>query len=333
MRNTYLIYFDTGTSNTRIYLLDKDFQILYMAKRAVGSKDVVIKGNNRVIIEEMKALYDEMLFINHLTDKDITALYASGMATSPYGLHEVPHLHLPLLLSDFAENLCRFHEDSCFHRDFWLVPGLKTWSKDFSFVNNLRGEEMEIVGALDELRGFEEEKTLALILPGSHTHVTYIQDNQITGIISNFTGELYYALKKDTSLSPVLASETIELDREMVRCGMENLLRFGFNRSLYICHAMRIFEQGTPQQHFSYGEGVINAGVRESLEYYCEHFWPECHTVVLVSNEFMYRLFSIIFEGSTYIHKIIWMPISDTKSYAVTGLKKILSYKTEEDWT
>lgn len=50
---------------------------------------------------------------------------------------------------------------------------------------------------------------------------------------------------------------------------------------------MRIFEQGTPQQRLSYGESVIMGGVRQSLEYYCEHFWKECRTVALVSDEFM----------------------------------------------
>ena len=92
---------------------------------------------------------------------------------------------------------------------------------------------------------------------------------------------------------------------------------------------MRIFEQGTPQQRLSYGESVIMGGVRQSLEYYCEHFWKECRTVALVSDEFMYRLFSMILEGSRYIDRIIWMPISDGKSYGVSGLKKIVSLKGE----
>lgn len=115
--------------------------------------------------------------------------------------------------------------------------------------------------------------------------------DEIVGIVSNISGELFYALKKDTILSLVLTVDNLELDEEMVRKGMENLQRFGFNRVLYICHAARIFEEGTPLQWFSYGESVINSGMRESLEYYCEHFWPECRTVVMVSDEFMCRLF------------------------------------------
>lgn len=323
----YLLYFDSGTSNTRAYLLDKDFQIKYVAKKAVGSKDSAIAGSNQVLIEGMKALYDQVLAENGLEEKDISAIYASGMITSPYGLKEIPHLPLPLTVKDFAQNLYPFREDTRFHRDIVLVPGLKTLSDDFSFVNNMRGEEIEIIGALEELKAMDNVQDAALIFPGSHTHVTYIQGDEITGIISNFTGELFYAIQKDTILSPVLSSGTGPLDTDMVRQGYQNLKRFGFNRALYICHAMRLFDRGTPQQRFSYGEGVIMGGVRESLEYYCENLWPKCRTVVLVSNEFMYQLFSTLLEDSPYIDRVLWMPISETKSYAVSGLKKIVSVK------
>lgn len=323
----YLLYFDSGTSNTRAYLLDKDFQIKYVAKKAVGSKDSAIAGSNQVLIEGMKSLYDQVLAENGLEEKDISAIYASGMITSPYGLKEIPHLPLPLTVKDFAQNLYPFREDTRFHRDIVLVPGLKTLSDDFSFVNNMRGEEIEIIGALEELKAMDNVQDAALIFPGSHTHVTYIQGDEITGIISNFTGELFYAIQKDTILSPVLSSGTGPLDTDMVRQGYQNLKRFGFNRALYICHAMRLFDRGTPQQRFSYGEGVIMGGVRESLEYYCENLWPKCRTVVLVSNEFMYQLFSTLLEDSPYIDRVLWMPISETKSYAVSGLKKIVSVK------
>lgn len=327
MSKEYVLYYDSGTSNTRAYLLDQEFQICGMAKKTVGSKDSAIAGSNQVLIQGLKELYDEILSENALQDADITAIYASGMITSPYGLKEIPHLTIPITVQDFADSLYCYREDTLFHRDIYLVPGLKTVNDDFSFVNNMRGEEIEIIGAVEELKSVAKVRDVALIMPGSHTHVTYIRDDKVMGIISNFSGELFYALKEDTILAPVLTMDHPELDEDLVRKGVENLQRFGFNRALYICHAMRTFGKGTPAQRFSYGEGVINGGVRESLEYYCEHFWPECRTVVMVADEFMYRLFSIIFEGSPWIDQVLWLPISPTKSYAVSGLKKIVGMK------
>lgn len=327
MKEQYILYFDSGTSNTRAYLLDQNFDVKYVAKKTVGSKDSAIAGSNRVLIEGMKEVYDKVLSVNSLKDEDIRAIYASGMVTSPYGLKEVPHLVLPLTVQDFSDSLYRFHEDSCFNRDIDLVPGLKTLNDDFSFVNNLRGEEIEIIGALEELKAEQDIHDVAMVMPGSHTHAIYIKGDEITGIVSNFTGELFHALKKETILAPVLTTDSKELDEEMVRKGMENVRRFGFNRAIYICHAMRIFEHATPQQRFSYGESVIMSGVRQSLEYYCENFWSDCRTVALVGDEFMYRLFSIIFDGSKFIDRVIWLPTSDKKSYGVSGLKRIVTLK------
>ena len=58
----YIVYFDSGTSNSRIYLLDKDFQVLYVDKKNVGSRNSSIEGSNRVLIEGM--------FCNRLTLSD-----------------------------------------------------------------------------------------------------------------------------------------------------------------------------------------------------------------------------------------------------------------------
>ena len=68
----YILYYDSGTSNTRAYLLDRDFQVQYTAKTAVGSKDSAISGSNAVLIQGMRALYDRVLSANGLKEEDIT---------------------------------------------------------------------------------------------------------------------------------------------------------------------------------------------------------------------------------------------------------------------
>ncbi|MBR0306933.1 MAG: 2-dehydro-3-deoxygalactonokinase [Lachnospiraceae bacterium] len=320
----YVVYFDSGTSNSRIYLLDKDFQVLYVAKKNVGSRNSSIEGSNKVLIEGLYELYTTLLAEKNLKEEDIENIYISGMITSPYGMKEVPHLVLPLTVQGFADSLYCHYEDTCFKRNIYLVPGLKTVSEDFSYVGNMRGEEIEILGTLEELKEMGITNA-ALMMPGSHTHVTYVKDDVITDILSNFTGELFYAIKKETILAPVLDMNVEDLDKEMIHKAIDNLKKFGFNRALYICHAMRIMNSGTPEQRFAYGEGVVMGSLRIGLEHYCAERWQGCDTLVIVSDEFMYKLFSIIFEGSEYIKKIVWLPITATKSYAVEGLKKIIS--------
>lgn len=326
----YIVYFDSGTSNTRIYLLNKKFDVLYVNQKSVGSKDSAILGSNEILLKGLKELYDKLLFEYNIEEFDIQDVYASGMITSPYGMIEVPHIQVPITIEEFCNSVYCHFEGKYFNRNIYLIPGLKTVDSDFTFVNNMRGEEIEVVGAIHELKDKCGGDSFAMILPGSHTHVTYIEKDKIAGIISNFTGELFHALKEQTIMSPVLSAEVKELDKDMVKKGMDNLETFGINRSLYIAHAMRIFNHGSEKERFSYAEGVINGGVRKSLEYFCEHFWHECSTIAIISNEFMYNLFSIIFQDSKYIKNIIWLPISKTKSYGVLGLKKIIETRGED---
>ena len=42
----YIIYFDSGTTNSRVYLLDRDYNVKFTAKRPVGSRDSAIEGSN-----------------------------------------------------------------------------------------------------------------------------------------------------------------------------------------------------------------------------------------------------------------------------------------------
>lgn len=330
MAEQYLVYYDSGTSNSRIYLLDDQFRIHYTEKKNIGSKDSSITGSNLVLIEGLKDLFDAMLSATGISESQIAGIYASGMITSPYGLVEVPHLVIPTSIENLADSMVCYHEDRLFHRDIYLIPGLKTTGDRITMVNNMRGEEIEIAGTLDALHEKYPNRKIALILPGSHTHIALVEGDRITSILSNITGELFYALKSATILSAVLSAETDGLDPDMVRLGTENLHTYGFNRAIYICHAMRLFNQGTPMQRKSYAEGVINGDFVKGLAWYCEHEWHDCRTAVIVSNAYMYELYSVLLENHPYIKEIGWLPISKEKSYAIEGLKKILSCKKEK---
>ena len=327
MGKQYILFFDSGTSNTRSYLLNDSFEICYTERVNVGSKDAAIEGSNKIILNTICSLYRAALKANVLKDEDISAVYASGMVTSPYGLKEVEHLKVPVSVASFAENLYSYYEGTDIKREIFLVPGIKTENDDFSFVGNMRGEEIEILGVLDELkdRGIE---SAALVLPGSHTHICYVKDDTFCDILSTFTGELFYALGRETILSPILERGSDEIDRQMISMAMNNLRRFGFNRAIYIAHAMRVMNRYTPQQRYSYCEGVINGGVRQALEYYLHTRWTDCQAVAFICTEYMYKLLNCIFAGSEFEKKIVWFPLTPSSCYAVKGLKRIV----EEKW-
>lgn len=198
-------YYDVGTTNLRLYLLDESLEPLAVRKRALGARDSAIAGTNRPLLEGMEGMYRQALADLGQTDADVEAVYASGMVTSPYGLLEVPHYPAPVTDEEFARRaVTPFFEPERFRRELRLISGLKSVGEDISSTNNTRGEEIEVLGILPELEQRFPRQQAAVILPGSHTHVLLAGRGRLEGILSSFTGELFQAVRSETVLSPVL---------------------------------------------------------------------------------------------------------------------------------
>lgn len=330
MTRSLIAYYDLGTTNMRLFLLDGEKKLLSTRRKALGAKDSAIASSNRELLMGMKALYEEALLEAAGTDADVTAIYASGMATSPYGIYEIPHYPAPVSVEKFAlRAVMAYREDSIFHREIYLVSGLKTVGEDISTTNNTRGEEIEVLGALSELEAAFPGLQTAVILPGSHTHVVLAGQGMLTGIVSNFTGELFYALQKDTILAPVLSAGFDHPDPDAVQLGMENLRHYGFNRALYIGHAMRIFDKESKQFRRCYCEAVVSGGVIQALDNYCQERWLHCETAAVVANPYMAEFFSLLLKNSCEIRSHIQCVLTGEKSYALEGLRRIIQIREE----
>ncbi len=326
------IYFDLGTSNVRLFVLDGALNTLYSVRRALGAKDSAIAGNNEALIAGMKTMYDAALSALSLKDADVVQIYASGMATSPYGFEEIPHCEAPVTVAEFARRGVFSHrEKKAFHREVLLVAGMKTTADDIAFVNNTRGEEIEVVGVMETLKQRFGDEPVAVILPGSHTHVVLAEAGAgaIWGIVSNFTGELFHALKTQTILAPVMEAEVDRPDTDALLLGAQNAARFGFNRALYIGHAMRLFQQGDARARRCYCEGVISGGVITALDYYGENVWQGCHNAAIVSSAYMSEVFLVLLTQSRTIENVQRIEIDAHKSYALEGLKRIIRCRGE----
>ena len=325
MRRT--VYYDSGTSNSRLFLLDGAGEPVYAAKKHVGSRDSAITGSNTVLINGLYELYSEMLEKCNLQDSDIENIYASGMITSPFGMHEVPHLELPLTLEHYAESLVPFCETAKFNRDIILIPGAKTMNRDFAFVNNTRGEEIEAVGVLADLGATLDARPVAVVFPGSHTHAVLLRDQSLAGLLCHFTGELFEALRKETILAPILNVKLESYDMDMVKMAIANLAIYGFNRALYIGHAMQIFREYRPEQRKSYIEGVLAGGVGQSLAHYFHNQWFGCSAVAIVADGMIGDLYQTILEETDCAQTILRLHPDKDKSYGLKGMWRLLQLR------
>lgn len=75
---------DTGTTNTRIYLVDGE-TVKDSIKINAGAGDTVKTGSNQILKESIQNGICRLLSDNTLKEQDICAVFASGMITSELG--------------------------------------------------------------------------------------------------------------------------------------------------------------------------------------------------------------------------------------------------------
>ena len=326
----HTVYFDSGTSNSRAYLI-REHQTVDFAKKNVGSKDVSISGNNMVLLYGLKELYKQLLERNGLTDGDIDEIYASGMVTCPFGIKEVSHITTPVSLKKLRDSIYTHYEPKLFCRNIFLIRGVKTISedyfpdiKDIAEVNNVRGEEIEIFGLLSGLQDEYENSNLAIFLPGSHTHVAYVRQGVLCDILSTFSGELHHAIASETIISASIRDPIEKLDNEMVLLGYKYLKEYGLNRALYIAHAMKIFNISDNTEIKSYISGVINGGTILAFKKVLTKKWRDINAIIVAGGNVMVQIDEIILKRTINNIQIISVPSSDTDSFAVKGFIKML---------
>ena len=88
-------------------------------------------------------------------------------------------------------------------RPLGLVPGLRTTHADGS-PDVLRGEEVQIFGALDAL-GLDHG---IFVLPGTHSKWAIVESRRVMGFCTFMTGELYALLRHQSILSRLMTVRT-----------------------------------------------------------------------------------------------------------------------------
>ena len=265
----YDVYFDSGTTNTRMYVIDGAGSVIFKIEKAVGSKDAALADDRSLLARELYALYVSVLAEKGLCDADIRDVWMSGMVSCPSGIVEIPHIGVPVGIQKLAASVCSYDEKRFFKRTILFIPGVKSVPVEAQItfsnvdaINNMRGEETEIMGIISRIA---VPDACVFILPGSHTQIAVVKNREITNIISTITGELFKAIKNETILSASLDGTPSGIDASMVRLGYKNLIAYGFNRAIYITRALHLFTDSTNVERQSYLEGVLNGGVLQAV--------------------------------------------------------------------
>lgn len=267
----YILYFDSGTTNTRAYLL-REGVLIKQKNKQIGAKDSALEKDNSRLIQELYKMYIEIADECGISTDDIEHIYLSGMISSPSGLIEIEHLSTPVDKTKLRNQIYKYKEDRCFSRILEIVPGIKTIERgknvgieDIAKVDMMRGEEIEIFGILSDHKELMKGKKV-ILMPGSHTQAVFVTDGVITNISSNIAGELFSAIVKGTILgASVSGNEDWVIDHKMVALGGEHVHQYGFDRALYRIRILDLFTDASLNQRRSYLEGVLNVGIMDDI--------------------------------------------------------------------
>jgi 2-dehydro-3-deoxygalactonokinase len=187
-----MIAVDWGTSSFRAYRLDATGRVFDTRSSPRGILTVADRDFAAVLRDAVGAWLDgERLML------------LSGMIGSRQGWREAPYCPCPAGEAEIRQAMIRLDFD--WAGETWLAPGLSYRSNGVPDV--MRGEEVQILGALDALGGDG-----LVCLPGTHSKWATVSAGRITGFQTHMTGESFAVLRQHSILGRLMPAPDAESD-------------------------------------------------------------------------------------------------------------------------
>jgi len=258
----YRITLDTGTTNTRVILWDRNNSMISTAKSEVGVRVTAMDGNNTRLKQTVKSCLEQVLADAKITWEEVDCVLASGMITSNVGLVEIPHIVVPAGAEELAASVKEVKVEDVCPLPIRFIPGVKNSGsavtyENFEAMDIMRGEEVETVALLHQ---FPAGKAYVIVLPGSHMKfVSTDEGGRITGCLTSISGELLAAITNNTILADAVDRRFVspeEYDREAVLLGCRTAAEMGIGRACFSCRILSQFVEKDKTKLASYLLGV-----------------------------------------------------------------------------
>jgi 2-dehydro-3-deoxygalactonokinase len=198
MPKPVLISADWGITSLRAFLLDR--------RGAIVDRREAPKGIMKVSDGDFSGTFTALTG-QWLNDSPEIPVLLSGMIGSEQGWAVAPHIPLPARLADLAAAL---HAVPITDKKYaYIVPGLTTVGAR-GVHDIIRGEETQIVGALDD----SATGGSVLCLPGTHSKWVTVDDGAISGFQTSLTGEALALLSDNSILGRLMENSANDNEKE-----------------------------------------------------------------------------------------------------------------------
>lgn len=261
---------DSGTTNTRIYIIDDNHQIVASGNKKVGVRDTSITGSRDALKNGVSSLFYKILEENNINEKQVKFAIASGMITSEIGLIEIPHLIAPIGLKELSESIEKIEDNYVLpiSRPIYFIRGIKnnfpknSTIHDLRLIDFMRGEEVQWIGAIKMKNITEACNVVAL---SSHTKVMHIDCNQrMMHSITTLSGQFFEAITASTNIGKSVRPqdnerENIYTQQEVIEVARMCVEKAGLGRTLLMPRFMETLLDTNSQERIWFLDAAIAA--------------------------------------------------------------------------
>lgn len=234
-----IVAIDGGTTSTKAWVVD-DGEILAAERTVGGARNVAAEKDHTWLADVVAEVAGKALAQTGRGWEGVEAVVAFGMITSELGLAEVPHLPAPVGIADLVAGLQRCRDVASIPAPVYLVPGVINQSDDLAGYDFMRGEETQVVGLID---AGEIAPPLLYVSAGSHAKFIKVDaDAAIRWSFTTLSGELLWALARETILASVLDPTLPLTDEDAVDRGCSLEEAQGLSRALYAARLLNRLE-------------------------------------------------------------------------------------------
>jgi 2-dehydro-3-deoxygalactonokinase len=235
---------DWGTSSLRLRLAAGDGKILAEVRSQNGIAQTFAQWQQSGLPEDERAGFYLAILARQIkelaikTSRQLNGLTVilSGMASSSIGFMELPYTSMPFNSNGEGMVTAVIAATKDFGHDVLLISGAKTDD------DVMRGEETQLIGSIAPGKLL----TNALfIFPGTHAKHISIKNNEVTGLKTYMTGEVFSLLAGQSILKNTIQAGGFDLTA--FKRGVENAA----------ARTNGLFELCTKNENFHYLSGLL----------------------------------------------------------------------------
>ncbi len=244
-----LIVIDWGTSNLRAYLLDDTGCLIAEATAAAG----ILSVKDQQFAHTLNTLIHDWL-ATHPT----APILLCGMIGSRQGWVEAPYVSCPIHPHQLANQLTRIPEaETTFKRAVYLIPGLQSMSIA-GFTDVIRGEETQVIGAMQLIPQLKNGDEALICLPGTHAKWLHVKDQTLASFTTAMTGEVFALLKEHSILGRLFTEPLQDFYSESFLAGVQlSQQAGGLLHHLFSVRTQLLFDHISPHAGADYLSGIL----------------------------------------------------------------------------